>query len=106
MLQAGGGARRGWRRIRVSALITGLVSGALAAGPAAAYIGPSFLKAPGTPGWQGSTYKDWVKLEAHYWGKPPRAPSILEGKPRAVFSAPAAPQSANAIASFLIASPG
>lgn len=92
-------ARKAFRRgalpvaVRASA-IAGLALGIAAPGPALAYVGPSFLSVPGVAGgWQGATYKGWLRLEANYWGKPPPTPPIYQGKSRNFFSGPLAPRS-------------
>jgi len=42
--------------------------GLLIAGPAAAYVGDSFLKVPGVAGdWRGAQYDHWVRIDANYW---------------------------------------
>jgi hypothetical protein len=77
------------------ALGAGLALSLFGAGPAQAYIGPSFLQVPGLEGgWRGAEYKGWVRLEANYWNaKPRRSPPLYQGHSRNVFSGPLAPRS-------------
>ena len=63
-------------------------------GVALAYIGPSFMQVPGiSGGWQGTKYKNWIRIEASYWGTTPsgfgREPI---GGNRTFFSGPMAPR--------------
>jgi hypothetical protein len=51
-------------RIAIAAGVLSLAG----AGTASASIGASFMDVPGVDGgWQGETYKNWVKIEANYW---------------------------------------
>jgi hypothetical protein len=78
------------------AMIAGAaIAASFAVRPAQAYIGPSFLQVPGVSGgWAGAPYRDWVRLEAHYWSAKPRtAPPLFQGQKRTRFSAPIAPRS-------------
>lgn len=60
---------------------------------ALAYVGPSFLSAPGIAGnWPGKSYKGWIRLESNYWGEPLRAPPLYMGQSRNFFSGPRAPR--------------
>ena len=39
---------------------------------ASAYVGPSFMEVPGVAGgWQGENYKNWVKIDSHWWATRP-----------------------------------
>jgi hypothetical protein len=63
-------------------------------GVASAYIGPSFMEVPGiSGGWQGKQYKNWIRIDASYWGTTPsgfgREPI---GQNRTFFSGPLAPR--------------
>lgn len=63
---------RGRRTLGLRALsrigLAALAFGTLSFGGASAYIGQSFVLIPGIVGGaQGQDYKNWLKIEAHYW---------------------------------------
>jgi hypothetical protein len=92
--------RAGCRRFALSSLRrcawTALI-GMLIAGPAAAYVGDSFLKIPGVAGdWRGAKYDRWVRIDANYWkseegGMYASLRQTLR-RPKQFFSGPVAPQ--------------
>jgi type VI protein secretion system component Hcp len=79
------------------AAIAVVVLSIVGTGVASAYIGPSFLEVPGiSGGWQGKKYKNWIRIDASYWGTTSSGfgGSAREpiGENRAVFSGPLAPR--------------
>jgi hypothetical protein len=81
---------------RILALLVGVIGCGVYSTSAFAYIGPSFLLVPGIAGgWAGAKYKNWIRLEADYWGKLPSHPPVFEGtgRKRTYFSGPHAPHS-------------
>jgi hypothetical protein len=77
-------------RMAIAAMAISIVG----TGVALAYIGPSFMQVPGiSGGWQGKKYKNWIRIDASYWGTTPsgfgREPI---GQNRTFFSGPLAPR--------------
>jgi hypothetical protein len=60
------------RLLRSLALVSAAAGAAcfVPAQDAAAYIGESFLDIPGAKGgWRGEEFRDWLRIESHYWNK-------------------------------------
>lgn len=92
--ETGADRTAGRRWLRSLASVTAVASACAAAAPAQAYIGISFLEVPGiVGGWKGESYRNWVRLEANYWGKPKPSPPLFLRQNRTRFSAPLAPKS-------------
>ena len=61
---------------------------------ASAYVGPSFMEVPGVVGgWQGENYKNWVRIDSHWWATRPDDYKLMRrGKPKMFYSGPFPPR--------------
>jgi hypothetical protein len=76
-------------RLAVAATVVSIAG----TGIALAYVGNSYLHVPGVDGgWPGTPYKNWIKVNGHYWQVKPARLLAIGRKSQAFFSAPNAPR--------------